>query len=152
MAATFVLLTICLVYGAVAHPGVIGGSGSYPVSGGGGRPAVVGPIVAAPVQSASVVSGPSASYLPPPRRVGGRRPAGHGHGYGSSRAAVSAQIIQRPVATGHITRPVGQSVGIGASRPISAGIHHGGQYSAHRVGASGGSRYGHRTVGSHAPY
>lgn len=138
MAATFALLTICLVYGAVADPGVIAGGESYPVSGGGGRPAVG-------VQSGSVVSGPSATYLPP-RRVGGRRPAGHGHGYGSARAAVSAPIVQRPVATGHITRPVGQSVGIGASRPI------GGHYGAHRVGASGGSRYGHRTVGSHAPY
>lgn len=142
MAATFVLLTICLVYGAVANPGGVGGSGSYPVSSGGGRPVVGGPIVAGPVQS------PSASYLPPPRRTGGRRPASHGYG--------SAPIVQRPVSTGPITRSVGSSAGIGASRPISAGIHHGGQhgahYGAHRVGTSSGSRYGHRTVGSHAPY
>lgn len=142
MATTFVFLMICLVYGVVAHHP----SSSYLPPSGGGRLATGGPTVSIPAQSPSVVTRPSVSYLAPSKRVGGRRPASHG--YASPRPAVSAPILQRPVATAPINRPSIASAGIGATRPIQTGYHHG----THRIGTSRGSGYGPRTVGSHAPY
>lgn len=142
MAATVVCLMICLVYGVLANPP----SSSYLPSSGGSRPATGGPTVSILGQSPSVISRPSHSYLPLSKRVGGRRPASHGHA--SPRPADSAPILQRSVATGPINRPSIASAGISESRPIQTGHHHG----THRIGTSRGSAYGPRTVGSHAPY
>ncbi|KAL7730557.1 hypothetical protein ACLKA6_000552 [Drosophila palustris] len=135
MAATFVLLLSCLVYGAVAYPP----ASSYLPPGGavGGRPAVQGPAVSVPAPA--VVSGPSSSYLPPAKRVGGR-PAAQASG-----PAISSPAVQRPVIPVAAPRPISSPV-VASPRPISSGH----KQSSYKSGAPAAS--GSRTVGTHAPY
>lgn len=158
MEAKFVILLICLVYGVVAHPPAV----SYLPPGGtvGGRPSAGNLPVPAPVSTASTISRPSASYLPPQGHVVDSRPISQSPVI--TRPVVSTPIVRPPVSTGPAPRPISPAghgpivspgithrpaprpsvpVNSGAPRPISTGHYHG-----------TGSGYGSRTVGAHAPY
>ncbi|KAM8702926.1 hypothetical protein ACLKA7_005295 [Drosophila subpalustris] len=160
MAATFVLLLSCLVYGAVAYPP----ASSYLPPGGavGGRPAVQGPTVSVPAPA--VGSGPSSSYLPPAKGALNRRPNAQAPPQGpalstpssqrpvapvtpaqASGPAISSPAAQRPVIPVAAPRPISSPV-VASPRPISSGRKQG----SYKSGAAAAS--GSRTVGTHAPY
>ncbi|KAM8702928.1 hypothetical protein ACLKA7_005297 [Drosophila subpalustris] len=169
MAATFVLLLSCLVYGAVAYPP----ASSYLPPGGavGGRPAVQGPAVSVPAPA--VGSGPSSSYLPPAKGALNRRPNAQAPPQGpalstpssqrpvapvtpakrvggrpaaqASGPAISSPAVQRPVIPVAAPRPISSPV-VASPRPISSGRKQG----SYKSGAAAAS--GSRTVGTHAPY
>ncbi|KAM8702927.1 hypothetical protein ACLKA7_005296 [Drosophila subpalustris] len=132
MAATFVFVLSCLVYGVVAGPP----SSSYlpPGVAVGGRPSVQGSVAPA------VIARPSSSYLPPTKRVAAGRLASP-----TSGPAVSKPTVQRPIASGTASNTISSS-GVGAARPITSGP----QQSSYKAGAP--VAFGPRTVGSHAPY
>lgn len=158
MKANLVMLLSFLVYGVVAHPPAV----SYlPPGGTVGRGPSAGNLAApASDSTASTISRPPGSYLPPQGHVVGSRPISQSPVI--TRPVVSTPIVRPPVSTGPAPRPIlptghrpivspGNThrpaprpsipVNSGAPRPISTGQYHG-----------SGSGYSSRTVGAHAPY